>query len=62
LAPIELRDQCEPAVLSSVEVTGELGDLGFELIQRADGCERGVPIHGATPRDIAMPLILQHFN
>jgi len=37
IAAIEFCDQREPAMLGGVEVTGELGDLGFELIERACG-------------------------
>ena len=59
LAPIELGDQREPAMLSGIEVPGELGDLGFELIERTARRGRRVPIHGSDSEDIAKTRILQ---
>src|SRR6516225_8342425 len=35
---VELRDQCQPTVLSCVEVTDELCDLRFELAQGKNRC------------------------
>ena len=50
IAAIELSDQREPAMLGCVEVTGELGDLGFDLIERARGLRmKRMFVHGMTP-------------
>jgi hypothetical protein len=34
VAPIELGDQREPAIVRSIELTCELGDLCFEFLER----------------------------
>jgi hypothetical protein len=37
LAPVELGDEKQPAALGRGQVTGQLGDLGFEPLERHRG-------------------------
>jgi hypothetical protein len=34
VAAIELGDQCEPAIVRGVQLTGEFGDLRFQFFER----------------------------
>ena len=62
LAAIELGNQGEPAMLGGIQVPCELGDLGFELIERAARRGRRVPIHGSDPGGIGKVPILQRIT
>jgi len=46
LAPIEFADEREPAILGGIQLSAELSDLRFELLERQLRSTGGSPVHG----------------
>ena len=59
LAAIELGNQDEPAMLGGIQVPCELGDLGFELIERTARRGREFRSMEVTPEALRMPILQQ---